>query len=163
MTGPLTRKLFETLTDPALDPTTFGLGPDDRALLGSTAQELAQRIQDGSIKVTVSVESSSADIAFRRLVQQYLRAGANQVLLERVLGLSRREIDIERQALALPAKAGRRPMPDPSERDDLVQLWQRYAAVPRAERYLALWNHFPTITLASIHASLVQAGVVRVA
>lgn len=156
-------KLFSALTDPALDPATFGLAPDQRAILGANALELEQRIRRGDIRVQVRVEPSSSELEFRHLVQQFLRAGANHALLEHVLGLSRREIDIERQALGLPSRPGRRVMPEESERDDLVQLWRQYDGVPRAERYLALWHHFPTITLGAIHACLVQAGVVRVA
>lgn len=159
----LSAQMLALAADSSADLTALGISPDQLPLIGGDASELEKRIQLGELRVQVIVTPSNPDLEFKQLVQRYLRAGASNELMSRVLGLSRREIDIERQAMGLVGRVGRRLMPDEMERDDLVQLWNRLSAIPRAARYLAVWEHYPTHSLAAIHACLVQAGAVHVA
>jgi hypothetical protein len=85
------------------------------------------------------------------ITREYLTRGASNDLVRTFLGLSEREIRVQRQAQALPANTGRPLQIDAATQDTIRQAWAALS-LPRAERLLHVAQQYPMYSITSLWA-----------
>jgi hypothetical protein len=88
------------------------------------------------------------------LLAQYLQHGAGNDLIVELLGLTRRQVSLQRAALGADAAPGRPATLDDATARAAQAMWQTLSTVPRAQRLLLLHTRWPMYTLASLYAAV---------
>jgi hypothetical protein len=92
--------------------------------------------------------------SFAELVGAYVRRGASTDMLTELLGLSIREIAVQRAAVGVSVPTGRPPGLDESSIDRVRAVWMQLDHLPRAIRLLSLAERLPMWPFASLYAAV---------
>ena len=133
-------------------------------LRGLRATELIRLAAIKHLRIGIRLDPSSLDYALRtldrlnsesRLLESCIAHQAPRALLAELFGPQAVTLAIRhRLRQGEPAPRGRPPLPDPDTRDRIHTRWHALQEVTLhpAERYLALAEDYPGLTLASLHA-----------
>ena len=88
------------------------------------------------------------------LIAEYIRRGASNDLMMTLLGVSPREIALQRAALGVPAALGRGSSVDQYSRERVRTLWQTLTDTRRADRLLMIADQFPMWSLTAIYGAI---------
>jgi hypothetical protein len=133
-------------------------------LRGLPATELVRLAAIKHLRIGIRLDPASLDYALRildrlnaesRLLERCIAHQAPRALLAELFGPQAVTLAIRhrlRQGESAPR--GRPPLPDPDTRDRIHARWHalQATALHAAERYLALAEDYPELTLASLHA-----------
>ncbi len=129
------------LTDGCVDRITR-LDDDDLAIAASKP----------IFSLTLERERLAGLYDLGHITREYLARGASNELIKMFLGLSEREIRVQRQVQALPANTGRPLQIEAPTQDTIRQAWAALSELPRAERLLHVAQQYPMYSITSLWA-----------
>lgn len=122
-----------------------------------------------SLVIQVDLDLDSLDAALRivsvmshaRALEAYfIRHGASWQQMTRLFKLPRKDTLRRRRIAGVKRIGGRFPMPDAITRDQIVHAWEKLNTADPRLRYYELHQRFLTVSLATLEAVLLDAGVV---
>lgn len=102
------------------------------------------------VQISIDYEALAGLHTAEELSEIFLQRGATNELLERVLGLTQREIALQRAVVGIAATAGRPAGIDEVSTAKVLELNRTLGHLPFAERLLAVHDRMPMWPLASI-------------
>jgi Protein of unknown function (DUF2857) len=151
------------------NPAEAGLDPRlIERLRGLKATELVRLAEIKHLRIGIRLEAASLEYALHtlerlsresRLLERCIAHQAPRALLAELFGPQAVGLAYDhRRRQGEPAPRGRPPLPDPATRDRIHARWHeiRASILNPAERYLALAEAHPGLTLATLHAVITE-------
>lgn len=123
-------------------------------LAGLSASDVPTLAALNVVQISINYEALAGLHSLDELAEIYFKRGATTELLERVLGLTTREIALQRAGLGLTAPLGRTPVIDEVSHTKARELHRTLSHLPLAERLLAIHDRLPMWPLTSIYAAI---------
>lgn len=122
-----------------------------------------------TLKIGIAVDEDSLDHAMQmvhriseemRLLEQFLARHAPPSMLSELFGVQNSDLAMHREILCEQPKRGRPALPDHDLRDRIHMQWHELKRqdMNEAQRYLALSDQFPEISMAALYSVINEFG-----
>jgi len=101
---------------------------------------------EAAMSARMGMRSASEDLAY------LAKAGATAVMLAEIFRITLEEAEAHLVTLTSPKRPGRPSMPDDDTRDAIHMWWAAHQSMPLRQRWIALHQHWPRFSLASLYA-----------
>jgi len=117
-------------------------------------EAIRELVAKNVIRISVDLCTLMQQRTLPDLIGEYIRRRASNELMISLLGVSQREIALQRAALGVPAAPGRSLTVDDYSRERIATLWETLSTTRRADRLLLIADKFPMWTLTAVYGAI---------